>query len=149
MGNHIAKTISVLLHPLLMPTYGFALLFYTDNYVGNFLDPRIKLIIVVVSFFFTFLLPVLNTLVLLKLNRISSLQLSDPRERAIPYGSTSIYYFTLFYLFWKENFPAICEILVLGAGLSILLTLLINFKWKISAHSVGIGGIIGAILGLM
>ena len=28
------------------------------------------------------------------------------------------------------------------------ITLIINFKWKISAHAIGVGGIAGAILGI-
>ncbi|MFL5764513.1 MAG: phosphatase PAP2 family protein [Bacteroidia bacterium] len=149
METRFAKIISLLLHPLLMPTYGFALLFFTDNYIGNFTEQNYKYLILLVTFFFTFVLPALNAVILLKLNRISSLEMDDPRERVVPYGSTALYYFTLFYLFWRNQFPSIFQILILGAGLSILLSLFINFRWKISAHSVGIGGIAGAVLGIM
>jgi len=39
-------------------------------------------------------------------------------------------------------------LLLLGATFALVLTMLINLKWKISAHMVGIGGVIGAIIGL-
>jgi membrane-associated phospholipid phosphatase len=144
-----AKTISILFHPLLMPTYGFALLFFTKNYISTFTADNIKYLVICVTFLFTFLLPTLNALILLKMKRISSLEMEDPKERLIPYGSSVLYYFALYYLFWQADFPVIFKAVILGAGLSILLTLFINFRWKISAHSIGVGGIAGAMLGIM
>ncbi len=38
--------------------------------------------------------------------------------------------------------------LFIGVFLALLLTTLITVRWKISAHMVGIGGVIGAMLGL-
>jgi len=36
----------------------------------------------------------------------------------------------------------------MGSALSILIIVLINLKWKISAHAAGIGGLSGAIFGV-
>jgi membrane-associated phospholipid phosphatase len=144
----IAKIISYLFHPLLMPTYGFLLLFMSNNYMATFTPFKLKLIIIVITFVFTFVLPAINTLILLKAKRIKSLHLETSPERTIPYLSTSFYFFALFYLFYNAEFPSVFIILILGAGLSILLTFLINFTWKISAHAIGIGGIIGATIGI-
>lgn len=144
-----AKITSYLLHPLLMPVYGFALLFYTPNYISTFTPPVVKLKILVVTFIFTFLLPTINALILLSIGRIKSMEMETNKERIIPYGSAVLYYFALFYLFHEANYPGIFENLVLGAAVSILFTWLINFKWKISAHTVGIGGIAGATLGII
>lgn len=149
MEVRIAKIISVLFHPLLMPTYGFALLFFTNNYIATFTAENLKCIVLGITFLFTFLLPTINALILLKMGRIRSLEMESPQERVIPYGSTALYYFALYYLFYNADFPSVFKIVILGAAISILLTLLINFKWKISAHTVGIGGIAGAILGII
>jgi len=146
--NSIAKIISYLLHPLLMPTYGFLLLFYTNNYISTFTNKESKLVFIAIIFVFTFLLPALNALILLKMKRINSLEMETSKERIIPYTSTSLYFFALFYLFYSNPFPEIFTILILGAAISILLTLFINFNWKISAHATGVGGIIGAIMGI-
>lgn len=148
METRIAKIISALFHPLLMPTYGFLMLFTTKNYIATFTPLNIKLVILLITFIFTFVLPAVNAFILLKAGRINSLQMETGRERVIPYLSTSLYFFALFYLFYNREFPPVFVILILGAAISILLTFLVNFKWKISAHSVGIGGIIGAIMGL-
>jgi hypothetical protein len=144
-----AKLISQILHPLLMPTYGFAIIFFTQNYVSTFTPPRLRILILSVTFIFTFLLPAINTFILLKLGRIKSLEMVSNEERVVPYISTALYYFSLYYLFYNADFPNIFKILILGASISILLSLIINFKWKISAHTIGIGGIAGASLGMM
>lgn len=149
METRIAKVISYLLHPLLMPTYGFALLFFTQNYISTITPISLKLLILSITFFFTFILPTLNALILLKMKRINSLSMETQSERIIPYTSAALYYFSLFYLFYNTEFPPIFKNLVLGAAISVTLTLLLNFKWKISAHAIGIGGIVGAILGIM
>ena len=145
----LAKFISYILHPLLMPTYGFSIIFFTRNYISTFTPPRIKFIIIGITFLFTFLLPTINALILLRIGRIRSLEMETASERVIPYGSTVLYYFALFYLFFNADFPSIFKILILGAAISILLTMLINYKWKISAHTIGIGGISGASLGII
>jgi len=69
-------------------------------------------------------------------------------ERIIPYTSAALYYFALFYLFYNAGFPNIFQILILGAALSILLIIFVSLKWKISAHTTGIGGLAGAALGI-
>lgn len=144
-----AKIISYLFHPLLMPTYGFAFIFFTENYISTFVPSLLKYIILGVTFLFTFLLPTVNALILLKMKRIQSLEMETNEERIIPYSSTALYFFALFYLFYDAEFPSIFKIVILGAGISILLTFIINFKWKISAHTIGIGGIAGAALGII
>jgi membrane-associated phospholipid phosphatase len=144
----LAQLFSVLFHPLLMPTYGFLLLFYTKNYVSTFTPSALKIVILVITFIFTFLLPCINTLILLKIGRIKSLEMKTNAERIIPFGSTALYYFALFYLFCNAQFPSIFKILILAAAISVVLTLLINFKWKISAHTIGVGGTAGGILGI-
>lgn len=147
--TRIAKIISYIFHPLLMPTYGFAFIFFTENYISMFIPALLKYIILGVTFLFTFLLPTVNALILLKMKRIQSLEMETNQERIIPYSSTALYFFALFYLFYDAEFPSIFKIVILGAGISILLTFIINFKWKISAHTIGIGGIAGAALGII
>ncbi len=146
--TRFAKTISYLLHPLLMPTYGFALIFFTHNYISTFTPPEFKAKILIVTFFFTFFLPALNAFILLKIGRIRSMEMETTRERVIPYLSTAMYYFALLYMFYSRNFPMVIVLMIAGAGISILLTFFINFKWKISAHAIGIGGLIGGVMGI-
>ncbi len=97
-------------------------------------------------FSFSFVLPVFNIYTLYKLKRVSSFTLKNQSERTFPYIITSCFYFGLFYLFLDLNIWPSIKILIFGAGLAILLTALINLKYKISAHMVGVGGLVGSII---
>lgn len=114
-----------------------------------FVTSSLKIMILSITFVFTVLLPALNAFILLKMKRIQSLHMHTQSERVVPYFSTALYYFALFYLFNSVGFSSIVTLVVLGAGISILLTLLINYKWKISAHMIGIGGLCGALLAII
>jgi membrane-associated phospholipid phosphatase len=114
-----------------------------------FVSISLKLLVLSITFVFTVFLPALNAFILLKMKRISSLQMHTQSERVVPYFSTALYYFALYYLFSSIGFSSIITLLVLGGGISILLTLFINYKWKISAHMIGIGGLCGALLGII
>lgn len=149
MQTKLARFISYLFHPLFMCIYGLLLLFFSRNYISMFVAAQLKLLVISVTFVFTVLLPALNAFILLKMKRISSLEMHTSSERVVPYFSTSLYYFALYYLFYSVGFSSIVTLVILGAGICILLTLFINFKWKISAHTIGIGGLCGALLAII
>jgi len=150
MRKTIAMSLSVLLHPMLMPTYGLLILFFgMKGTVYDYITPTtLKWRLTFIVLVFTFIFPSLNIYLLYKLRRIGDITLSNQRERTFPYLVTSLFYFGLFYLLLDVNLWPEIKLFILGAGLAILLTALINSVTKISAHMVGIGGLIGAILAL-
>ncbi|MGZ3900512.1 MAG: hypothetical protein ACXVNM_00395 [Bacteroidia bacterium] len=145
-----ALFMSVLFHPLLMATYGCLLVFYgIQHTVYDYMTPpetkwRISLIV----FLFSFMFPVLNIAVLYKLKRLPSLTLSNQKDRTFPYIMTALFYFGLFYLLKDVNIWNSIKLFILGGGLAILLTAFINLKYKISAHMVGLGGLLGVLMSL-
>ena len=74
--------------------------------------------------------------------------MNTKEERHTPYFFTTLLYISTTYLIQKMGLPIIINLLFIGATLAITLTMLINFKWKISAHMVGIGGLVGASLSI-
>jgi hypothetical protein len=144
----IAHLISVLLHPLLMATYGCLLLFFgiTDT-VYDYLTPfDIKWRITGIVFIFSFIFPVLNIFLLYQMKKVPDLTLSNRRDRTFPYVMTSVFYFGLFYLLMDVNIWPSIKLFIAGGGFGILLTAIINFRSKISAHMVGMGGLLGVIV---
>ena len=136
-----ALFISVLLHPMLMATYGCLLLFFgIKNSVYDFMTPvETKWRITVIVFLFSFLFPALNIFIMFRLKRLRSITLSNQKDRTFPYIMTAIFYFGLFYLLMDINIWNSIKVFVIGAGLAILLTAFINLKYKISVlllHSV-------------
>ena len=140
--------VSVLFHPLLMATYGcllllFGIRFTVYDYLTSF---ETKWRISTIVFIFSFVFPVANIYILYRLKRIPALTLSNQRDRTFPYIMTSLFYFGLFYLLMDINIWATIKLFIAGAGLAILLTAIINMKYKISAHMVGLGGLLGALI---
>lgn len=146
----LANAISYIFHPLLTATYGCLLVFFgmKGSIYYVFTPLKLKLVITLTVFAFTFLLPALNMLILYRLNYISSLKLENRRERIFPLIMTAVCYFGLYYMIYDlAVWPAI-KLFILGGGLCILSAAVIHVWWQISAHMIGIGGLIGILLGL-
>jgi hypothetical protein len=99
-----------------------------------------------ITFSFTCFLPVFNLVILKRLKLISSFYLEDGKERTFPYVVTALFHIGMVYLIKDFQIDPIFICFLLSSALCIFVTALINLKWKISAHMVGIGGLFGALL---
>ena len=52
------------------------------------------------------------------------------------------------YMIWQIGISPVYDYCLLGAALLALITLIVNFFWKISAHTVSMGGVLGILTGL-
>ncbi len=145
-----AHIISHLFHPLLMATYGCLIVFFglTDTIYFIFTPLKLKVVLTLTIFAFTFLLPVLNLLILYKLGYVSSLMIEKRKERTFPLLMTALCYFGLFYMIYDFNIWPAIKLFILGGGLCIFFAAIITLWWQISAHMIGIGGLIGALLAI-
>ncbi|MEI8137802.1 MAG: hypothetical protein WCH21_10805 [Bacteroidota bacterium] len=146
--KNFALIISVVMHPLLMATYLCLLFFFgVQNTVYDYLTPfETKWRISVIVFLFSFIFPVLNIYILVKLKRIPDIILSNQHDRTFPYFITALFYFGLFYLLMDINIWNSVKLFIIGGGVAILFSTLINLKYKISAHMVGLGGVLGVLI---
>lgn len=140
-----AKIISSIFHPLVMPIIGLLMLFNTDSYINFAIDKETKLITLVLIAVYTFIIPAFITLLLRYAKLIKSLEMESQKERVIPYLLTIICYITALYQLQKAPISPIIYNFMIGATLSLMLAFVINIRWKISAHMIGIGGLIGAL----
>lgn len=133
-----------------MATYGCIFVFFglSHSIYDIFTPMRLKLLIIITVFAFTFLLPVLNLFILRKLRFVKSIQVDDRQERTLPFIMTSLCYLGLFYVLYDFSIWPAIKLFILGAGLAIFITAIINIWWKISAHMIGIGGLIGVLFAL-
>jgi hypothetical protein len=128
-----------------MPLYATAILFNTNNYLAFAITSQVQKIIYLVVFATTYLLPSLTAMLLLQTGKINSIQMEQSRERNIPFLVTAIYFAACFYLLQKIPMARILGYAILGASIAIFISFLVNLRWKISIHMVGIGGIIGLL----
>jgi len=144
----VASIISHLFHPLFMPTIGLLIVFNTNSYINYTTPSELKyaaLLLVVLS---SCIIPMLVAMILLNKKIISSLEMPTSKERLIPYLTTILAYFFILYMFQRANLPPIIFNFISAAALSLILAFIINLKWKISAHMIGIGGLAGLLVSL-
>ena len=107
-----------------------------------------KWILLALTFSVTFLLPLLNALLLLRMNQIASLSMETKEERKIPFLATSVFYVMESYFLLNADVPVLIKAMMFGATILVVCVLLINLFWKISAHMVGIGGLCGMMIAI-
>ena len=72
--------------------------------------------------------------------------MENNRERLIPFFVTAILYFFCYYLLVRLGAPETITKFILAATTTVLILFLLSFKWKISAHMTGIGGLTGSLI---
>ncbi len=145
--NRSALFVSVLLHPLLLPFYLF-LLYTSFWYPLTFLSTEGWWILSAVVFIATFCIPVILVMMLKTMGLVHSLHLNDRKERTVPFLVTAVIYYLTSRLLQRYSVPVEFTLMMLGTTGMILIAMGINFRWKISIHMMGIGGVAGMMLGL-
>lgn len=145
MTTKLAKILSVIFHPFFITLYSFMLIFISGSYI-TYLPNSIKLIILIVVFFNTLLIPIISLFILKRLGLIKSFYLEKHRERIVPIIITSIPYFFTLYLMARLPVPQVLLKIIESGVLVLLVAALISYWWKISLHLMGIGGLSGFLL---
>jgi len=145
----MANLLSIVFHPLMMATYLFAAIIFIEPMLA--VPPGYTKIaqwlVVLIVWITTFVIPVMSLVLLKFTGNISSLKLENRQERLIPF-----FYVTLFYGFTAYYFTRQLVVTELSSGIFIAITLLIfiaaiiTIFWKISVHSLALGGIVGILL---
>jgi len=144
MEKITAKIISYIFHPLLFPTYGVILLFLFPGYLQAF-PYTFKRAVTVIFFIMTFIAPVLVLLIFYNVNLIKTFYLETKKERYLPFAVTTIFYISTFIIFkmFPQTMPDLITNLVFASAVSATITFALNFIYKISAHTMGAGTLVG------
>jgi len=143
-----ARIISVLFHPLLMPSLGLLLIFNSGTYLA-LLDPAAKKAILFVMSLGTFFFPLMMISVLYYRNLVSTLQDASREERFLPYLIILILYVITLVYFVRLPLSRVIHGYVLSVAMLLLLLMLVTIKFRICAHMAGIGGITGVVIALI
>ncbi len=145
--NTLAKWISIILHPLIMPTIG-VIIFLNSGLHMSFLPWDVKKLIYLMIFLGTFVIPISLIPFFLYRKLINNVEMTSRKERFLPLFITTFFYFFTYFIFAKIQVSQILQLYVLAAAISVLASFIITLKWKISAHLIGIGGLTGGVLAL-
>lgn len=147
--KHLALTISILLHPFLLPLYGLFFIFNTGS-VFSLIPPGARLYSYAITLVALVIMPLLSLPVLKKLKLIDSYRLDSNQERLYPALSAIFFAFLGFYIIGRIPYTNIIQqlyliLIIVLAGFSI-----VTIRWKMSMHMTAIGAICGflVILGM-
>jgi hypothetical protein len=146
MTRKLAQIISLILHPVVIPTLGFWLLFQSGFYF-SFLNWQAKRIILLIILFSTAILPLL-AMSLLAMNPRFRLSFDTGNQRVMPLLFSSIFYYMGYMLLNRLNIYPVLKVLMIASVLVIIILMIVSFKWKISSHMAALGGLTGALLSL-
>jgi len=144
----LSKFISIILHPIFMPLLALYLTLASLPSIAGSTSQDLNYIYGIVICC-TNILPLLSIFFLIKKERVSSLEISNHKERSLPLFITVIWMSVGFYMLNSVLFYAtILKAELIGAILIILMAAIISKFWKISLHLLGIGGVVGVFIAL-
>lgn len=142
----IAKTLSVLLYPLFVPTYGMAIFCYAHSVHIAPLHGAWVLVAVIGTFVLTCLSPLGAIWIMMRRGMVSDLHITAPEERTMPYLCAAVGFAFWSYLMVSVlHAPLFISLVAIGATAAIAIVAVINKWWKISAHLTGFGGLVGGL----
>ena len=144
----LTQFISIILHPMFMPILALHLTLLVLPSLAFTLSHNL-LLIYGILIFSTMVLPLISIFWLMQKGKVSSLEMSNHKERSLPLFKTVIWMSFGYYLLQNLLFyTPILKAELLGAILIILLAAIISKFWKISLHLLGIGGVVGVFIAL-
>lgn len=151
MNKQLATAFSYVFHPLMMSTYLFSIIVWLSPYnvlpVG--FSTTGSAVLIALVWITTFLIPALSLFVLKMSGNITSLTLKNREERITPIIYTTVMYGVTTYLFGvKVELGPLISVLLAISTLLIGLTGLITLFWKISIHTLALGGLIGMLMAI-
>jgi hypothetical protein len=141
-----AQIISILFHPVLLPTLGFVLLFNSGFYF-SYLSWEAQRYVLLVVLFTTAILPLLGV-ALLSLRSNFDLSLKKNNDRILALLFTAVFYYLGFLLLGRIKAFPIFKVILLASVLVTIAILLLSLKWKISAHMAALGSLTGVVFAL-
>lgn len=144
MLQHISRIISAIFSPILMPTYAVALgIKLTYLYT---LPTLTVLSVVGWTLLFTAIVPVAGIFVMMKLGIVTDSGLNKQGERMWPYILTAACYAGCCFFLRHLHAPAWLYMFLVGGAVAGLVNMAVNFKWKISGHGAGTGGMLAFLV---
>jgi len=148
MEKTIARILSVLLHPLLVPSFFLLILFQLPLYSQLNISLQIKSMVLLFVFLLTFVLPVFVAVGMWFLKLIESLEMRRRHERLLPMIVIAVFFYITFYSLKQLAVFQPETVFMLGSTVLVLLGLVFNYFYKISQHMIAWGGLTGALIAL-
>jgi len=146
LPDTLAKIISIIFHPLLMPVYGILIIFSAPTPIG-YLPVTLKKVLFIIILINNVILPLSLIPYFRYRNIITSWSIEDRKERIIPLLATSFFYSVSAYIAFRYNIlPPFIKAFILSAAFLATSMTIITLWWKISIHSAGAGALLSLVI---
>ncbi len=139
-----SHVVSLVFSPFYLPAVAFVVLF-AFSYL-NMLPIRTKVVLTLIVYFFTILLPHLTIYLYRKINGWTRHQLGKRERRYVPYVLSIVSYAALLALFYRIHMPRFTLGIIVGALAVQIVCALVNSRIKVSTHAAASAGVVGALL---
>jgi len=146
--KYIPTFISLILHPLIMPTLGIYIILTSSGTSAYMLEGQDKFFILTLVAAFTYIIPLAFLPFFYYFKISATLALQNRQQRIIPLIVTATLFYLCFMIFRMKGAPHLIQSFLLASSLGVFCSLLVTLRWQISTHMIGIGGIIGLLLAL-
>lgn len=139
-----AQIISDIFSPIMVPTYGMALAMWATPLRS--IPESNRLIATLLVAVITGLVPLAAIAALIKAGKVSDRAISNRNQRTLPMSIAAICYIGASLFVGSLGAPIWLRMFFVGAAAATLTAMVITFKWKISAHTTAMGGLVGMML---
>lgn len=146
MANGFSHFISWIFVPLIMPVFGILFIFRLSilDIVPAGTQTAVTFVIAGINFF----APILMIFLLKLIGVVQDVGLNGQKERLLPYIITALCYGGSAWFVASRGAPVWVAMFFCGGVVASLVNLLINLKWKISAHAAAIAGLVALLIRL-
>lgn len=144
--DKIAKIMSSVFSPILVPTYGVILAMTCS--ILTVLPVSTKTWVTFITLLITGGIPVLGIAALYFTRRISDPGLNNRGERTWPYIFTFVAYLLCAFYLYRINAPEWLWSFPIGGALAVAVSIVVNLRWKISAHLAAMGGLVAMLFAI-
>lgn len=144
--DRLSNIISWVLVPLMMPLYATLLVFHLS--VLQFSSVQVKWSFSLIIFCMTAIIPMLLVILMKRFGIVQDLGLNGRRERFYPYIITILSLGAAGWFMLSKNAPLWTGMFFFGGAAAGVINLLINFRWKISAHAAAMAGVIALLIAI-
>lgn len=138
-----AKAISILFHPVFVPTMIFAFMIFLSPNVFFGLPEKTKTSWLLIIAYTTITFPLLTVFLLWRLKFIESMEMEGLKERYGPLIASMLFYFWIFWVFHKQfAAPFLIQSFLLGVFFTTVLTFLNSIFFKVSMHTSAWGSVV-------
>jgi hypothetical protein len=146
MEIRLAKIISVVFHPILMPVYIMGMLLNLNAYFALVLTAKAKIMLLGMVFLSTCIFPLALIFLFIHSGKMLSLQMEKRQERTITLLAISVFYYLTWWMMGRMQLSPVFSVFIIGVFYTSVVALTINLFMKISLHMIAAGGATGLFI---